>query len=399
MLRTVSWKHAVGAALLLFACGCSRSDGKKVVYDITPPEQHEIAPSGTVRRVFGGGDGTTLVEKHTPYADGTLGHVYYRTTDGTVREAKEEYKDGRQKSFANYAEDGKTVVNGEIYRPDGTLYLVVERLESGKYRKRYFARNGKYNFVTREQGSDNAIEDTYFREDKTVWAKVRSKLFSQGQWQSWQDEWVDIYKDHESARDYRKEQLQTGETLYTYFDRYGRAEWKQLWKSGYDQENFNNMLIAGIDELDYSGEVARGLVFKEEKGVITLVEARFTVQTGSYPNIKKEVQVRKYREGEKLDNRPVVEEWKDERMWIQPKDRKPLRRLYHGGTLHQLVSAKGTVLETHEASESIREKVDLQKLRRPQINTFEQARQQFWGEQRPWLGHRDDTDPCRWYHK
>lgn len=390
-----------GALVLLVGCSEERSAKKgepanttnQLVFDITPPQQHEISGAGTVRRVFGGTDGTTLVEKHTPYADGTRGHVYYRTTDGTVRLAREDYKDGQLKSTANYAEDGKTLVNGEVYRPDSTLYMTWERLPNGNNRVLFYALDGKYNVVSRESFADGVVEDTYLRKDKTVFAKVRGKMMNG----YLQDEWIDIYRDHETSRLMRIE-LRGSDRLITHFNARAGAEYKQLWKSGYDSENMNNMLLAGLDELDWQGQVVRGLIFKEEKAVLTLQAALHRVSVGTYPHTTTEIHTKTYRTEEKNAEQKVVEEWKDERSWIPADKKKPLRRTLHIGTLKEVTGPAG-VISKHEATENLREVVHLSKLRRPNLTGFEQQRSQVWREDRGFLGHRDDTDPCRWYHR
>jgi hypothetical protein len=379
--------------------GCSREspEQKKVVIDIQQPDKYEITGSGTVRSVRKGSDAMTLVEKHTPYQDGTSGHVYYRSTDKTLRLAVEEYKDGTRKSTANYDEDGKTLINGEVYRPDGSLYLTMERQKSGQYRILLFAQGGKYNWLVRETQSGGVVEDTYLRKDRTTWAKVRGKPSNGiGRWMS--EEWIDIYRENQSSRLLRQESQNNG-TLITYFNAYsGNPEYKQLWGYGYDNTNFNNQLIAGLDELDWQGKVSRGFVFKEEAGVIKLQEVKTPVQIGSWPAVSTELHTKKYRTDETLENLPIVEEWADDRSWIPAKDKKPLRRLLHLGTLAEVVGPNG-VVSKHDATENKREEVDLKKLRRPQVDSFNQARGQLWSENTNFLGHRDDTDPCRWYHR
>lgn len=379
--------------VVVIAAGCNReSQREKVVFDIVAPTQNEIAGSGTVRRVFGGPDGTTLIEKHTPYPDGTHGHVYYRTTSGTVHTAREDYRDGRQKSIATYAEDGKTLIHGEVYRPDGSLYLTLERLENGHERILMFGPDG-HNFLHRDT-DHKVMEDTYFRKNKTVWAKIRSKVSPTG---GATEEWVDIYQANRSERWFRVEP-QGFNQLVTYFNRSGTADYRQLWNRGFDQENYNNMLILGLDELDWQQNVARGLVFKEEKGVATLIESRHRVQSGTYPNVSTEIHVKKHRIDEKIE-RQVIEEWPETRTWL-PKDqqKKVLQRLLHAGTVSEVSGPKG-VIATPTAEEKVVETIDVKKLQRPEIAPFEEARSTFWRQDRGFLGHRDDTDPCRWYHK
>ncbi len=397
MLDRVHLKFASMTALLLLLVGCDNSKTeKKIVFDITAPNQHEIAGAGTIRRVFGGADAKTLIEKHTPYADGTKGHVYNREADGSVRIAKEEYKDGTTKSHANFAEDGKTLVNGEIRRPDGTLFLSTERRENGKYRTQFYTKDGKHAFVVREQISGNEVEDTYFRLDKTVWAKTHGVASSVNMTS---DTWLDMYKEHESRREVRIEGVSGGQT-FTHFNAGGQPEYKQLFGWGYDQTNQNNHLISGLDEFDSQGQVVRGLVFKEENSVITLVEARHRVQSASYPYTLIGINVKKYRSADPLAKVSLVDKWKDERQWIQPKERKDFTRSVHFGTLSEVVGPDGKTISKHEPTDKIVEApVDLAKLRFPKFDAFEQARNEFWRADRAFLGHRDDTDPCRWYHK
>jgi antitoxin component YwqK of YwqJK toxin-antitoxin module len=402
MRRIRQTAAVIGLSLCAFAAGCSKSDDdSQKVFDIGRPTQYEIANGGTVRRVFGGNDGTTLVEKHTPYGDGTTGQVFYRTTDGTVRLAREQYKDGTVKSTANYAEDGKTVVNGEIYRPDGTLFQVTVRLEDGRLRHQYFTKDGKHNFATKEVSIDGkTVETTFARRDKTTWAKARTVAGT--------DEWTDIYHEHGSARRLRYQQgyeNNRGSVVrVTHFNaQNGNAEYKQLWHRTWDSTNQNNLQLLGLDLLDWQSNVTRGFVFKEENGVVRLVEVRERVTVGSYPDQSVEIHVKRFREEEEKELRThVLETWPDPRTHLPPDQReKEMKRVYRENTLREVAGPKGIISE-HEASEGVIAVVELQKLRRPLvIDEWEAVRNTFWSvdQNRQFLGHRDDTDPCRWYHK
>ena len=119
----MSSRTLVVALVCAALAGCSDAPtptGNRIIMDVTGFETNKIAnPEGTIRHVWGGADNKVLLELHTPYPGGDQGHVFYRQ-DGTLNQAREEYGNGQPKSEAAWSADGKTLLHGVVYRPDGT---------------------------------------------------------------------------------------------------------------------------------------------------------------------------------------------------------------------------------------------------------------------------------------
>jgi hypothetical protein len=128
-------------------------------------------PSAHSRKIFTSLSGS-VAEIHTLYKNGDTGIQYLDQLTELPKECKELFSDGKLKSHVVYDKDGKTVLKGELYRPDGSLRHTRERLSQGNYKTSYFLPNAKYPFRTDEPIGDGVVERTILRTDGSLWAKV-----------------------------------------------------------------------------------------------------------------------------------------------------------------------------------------------------------------------------------
>lgn len=117
------------------------------------------------KRTFAG-DGKRLIEVEVAYRDGGVGHIYYR--DGKPKSEEHRYANGNLKRRAEYDIDGRTMINGETFRPDGTMATQVRKLPDGRRDESEFHTDGKTVLARRTfDTTGSVVLWEYFRTDGT----------------------------------------------------------------------------------------------------------------------------------------------------------------------------------------------------------------------------------------
>lgn len=376
---------SVALLVALSAAGCSEApkpETGRIVMDVTGFETNKIAnPEGTIRHVWGGPDNKVLLELHTPYPGGDQGHVFYRQ-DGTLNQAREEYGNGQQKSEASWSLDGKTLLHGVVYRPDGTRKLVRKALYQGKSRTDYYLPDGKWLFMSRDISADGKVwTEKFFHRDGTIWSIFRKELVNNSLVTRWQETYTDITHVVSRRVDYVK-----GGKYINFHSADGRLSYRQYWREG-SWESFagNNLHLAQLDEFTTWGSTSRTLLFEDEKLAVTVLEARESVTGG--------VETRKYRVEDASET--VIESRVFPQFRSAPRT---VTRNLRTGTLAEIFGPNGRH-EKVDAEKNIRERIDVARLIHPAQNELDAAISQFNSENVSFLGARNDADPSRWYHK
>lgn len=364
----------VGLSLLV-VCGCTKKEDERLVYVIEAPERQEITSAGSIRHVFGD-DGKTLVEKHLPYPEGDKGIVYYRPTDGTVMKTVEIYgRTGHTRSEALWSDDGKTVVAGKVYRPDGTLRLSVERKDDTTTTN-LFGKDGKWLVKTTVAAEAKAQrEDTFYFADGTVLARVHyepvERKSRRGVIRTVSETATEIFKG--GVKRFRIDNLKD-EKKITYYTADGASiAYVQYWRSNFDPK------LAAVEE--YRGtSVVRKLVFAEDKNVVKLTECH------TYPSAT--VTRSSFFRVEELDVKRVSIE-------TVTSGSDKTERVLHAGTLKRIEETGKNPVE-FSAYEGVKEEVEVSLLAKFDHKDLSNARSQL-SEELSYLGDRNDEIPCKWY--
>lgn len=116
------------AALMLSAC----HQDQKVVPEVVPNTTTNIETKLGLEVQVKAPDGT-LVEKHFPLSDGR-GHNFYHAEVGSLAKSYDEYdstQSKRERCYAEWTGDGKSVLSGRISKPGGELVVQSTLLDSG----------------------------------------------------------------------------------------------------------------------------------------------------------------------------------------------------------------------------------------------------------------------------
>lgn len=437
-------------ALCAFVSGCSKPD--KPVFKV---EQSKIVtlnpPVGTVVTKKGGKFGETVIEKHITYANGDVGHVFYRDTDGTKRLVREEYSDGVVKAKATFDEKER-LISGEIRRPNDTRYMYVQAQKDGSQQVTYYNTKGK-KAVFREKVADgSSYQDTYYREDGSTMGKVDVLVQANGRDQ---DNWIDVFPRNErhfkiqfmAAPDSNGNGYGSpfspygypygggggiGGQLISYFNDQGQTEFTQLWRSGnWQRSPMGNMHLEQVDEYDYTGKkVSRSLWFQDENNVVSILRSKSeqwagngnveldgaslgitditginglqVLQSTPAPSPRPVVQngmievIRHYRIGEKDIKDEDLEVWTEQQPWVIAQPIVTYKRVFHSGTLEKI--QRGDKEVEVDADRNLHEPgVVLSRLKGVKYDELQTARSLFQREDTSFLGEADNSDPCRWY--
>lgn len=360
------------------------------IVQIQPSERDEVSSFGTIKYVYAL-DGTTIAEKHIPYADGSLGHQFYRE-DGTLRETTEHYpqRDGAAavlKARANWSRDGKRLESGEVFRPDGSLWLAVKEIDDSSREESFYFADGWKFFSRVKRQSESSQVMRYFHRNGNLWAEVRMAVT---QWASTEDKTTMVFDASGKRKLFEIHNLNYGEQangfnpgesgrLVTYFDENGKPthrQWGNTWWNSYLQMQGQLKLVhilgyaGSVDktiEVDDSGQMLRIKSVKEASGA-TRVFRDFGLNT-------RKIALEKF----------LVQG--------QPKERFLLM-----GTIAYEIDKQGTRTD-YDDNEKKFETVDLTCLTRPDDASLQERRTAAQAEDRSILGARDDSDPVKWYHK
>lgn len=361
--------------VLLLTSGCSKADkAERVVYIVRVQEQQEIVSTGSIRRVFSS-DGK-LVEQHFPYPEGDKGIVYFRPTDGTVSKTIETYgKTGHTRSEAVWSEDGKQILHGKIFRPDGTLRMEVQRKDDVVTTNLY-AKDGKW-LVKTTVASDAKPEkeDTFYGADGIVLARVlyeaTERKTRRGVRLSVSETATEFFVG--GVRRWRLDKMKEGFTV-TYYQANGSTiDYRQTWKSNFDPK------LEAVEEYR-SGSVTRKLMFAEDKFLVKLTECH------TYPSSDK-TRASIFRT-EEHGVKPL-----DIEIVVSGSDKH--NRVLHVGTLKRIEETGKSPVE-FTAADAVKEVVEPFLTKRLDQKDLVDARSQI-SEDLSYLGTRNDEIPCKWY--
>lgn len=362
-----------------------------IVVRIEPSDTDEITAHGTITKVRAP-DGTVL-EIHTPYADGSVGHQYFRP-DGTLRETKEHYpqasgsNDLVLKSKASWAADGKTFEYGEAYRPDGSLWFSYKDLPDNKREETfYFAGGYKFSSATKIKGQ-SALETTYYHQNGNIWAVEQHE---RTQWGSYNEKVLTVYDASGKRKLYKVNQVGYNETvdgftpgsygrLVTFYNDDGKRthrQWCNTWWNSFLNLQGN---IISVSVFDTNTDTVTKTIEVDDSG------QNVKVKSVSYASGAKKV----------LRDFGTIRKVSLEKLTVQGQLKE--RFLLTGTVLYE-IDASG-VRKDHEDAERVYETIDTIHLsRQPSETDFQSRRTQSQGESRGVLGPRDDSDPVKWYHR
>lgn len=391
--------RAGAAALLTFflvlagvvALNTLRPARQPIVVRIEPTDTDEITAHGTITKVKAP-DGTVL-EIHTPYADGSIGHQYFRP-DGTLRETKEHYpprngtNDQLLKSKSTWAADGKTFEYGEAYRPDGSLWFSYKDLPDNKREETfYFAGGYKFSNATKVKGQ-SALETTYYHQTGNIWAVEQHE---RTQWGSYNEKVLTVYDSSGKRKLYKVNQVGYNETvdgftpgsygrLVTFYNEDGKRthrQWCNTWWNSF--LNLQGNLVS-VSVFDTNTDTVSKTIEVDDGG------QNVKVKSLSYASGAKKV----------LRDFGTIRKVSLEKFTIQGQLKE---RFLLMGTVSYEIDASG-VRTDHVDAERLYESIDTVHLaRQPNEVDFQTRRTQSQAESRGLLGPRDDSDPVKWYHK
>lgn len=361
-----------------------------IVVRIVPSDTDEITAHGTISKVKAP-DGTVL-EIHTPYPDGSVGHQYFRT-DGTLRETREHYpqRDNSEpvlKSKSTWATDGKTFEYGEAYRPDGSLWFSHRDLPDNKREEVFYFTGGyKFSSAIKVKGQ-SALETTYFHPTGNIWAVEQHE---RSQWGSYSEKVLTIFDASGKHKLYKVNQVGYNETvdgftpggygrLVTFYNDDGKRTHRQ-WCNNY----WNSFLgsqgnLLSVSVFDTNTDTVSRTIEVDDGG------QNVKLKTLTYASGAKKV----FRDFGKMRTVSL------EKLTVQGQVKE--RFLVMGTVSYELDA--GGVRTDHDDSERLYESVDTILLaRNPGETDFRDRRTQSQAENRSVLGPRDDSDPVKWYHR
>lgn len=385
---TVVGLFLTGAAVLLLS-----EKPVPIVINVEPQEYDEITSFGAARTVYAH-DGTTVLEKHTPYADGGLGHVFNRP-DGTLKETAEHYplRAGAStpvlKSKSTWSEDGKSIVSGEVYRPDGTLWFTYKNLGNNRRQDTFYFRDGWKFSQSEYNPADPTKETSYFHRSGNLWAKeVGEKSYGT----YFNEKSMILYDDSTPTRMVTKtEAVGWNQTvdgfsagsnsgkLVSYYDADSKRIYRQFYTSGWNWYLQAQGTLKVVDVYDQWGNVKKTYEVEDSQDTVKLKtsskpDGSFKVFRDFGANIRK-ISI------EKVD------------VQGQPKE-----RFLQLGTCVTEQDGSGVQTE-HADSDRVYDIFDLVYFAQPKEQELRLKKTESQAESRGVLGTRDDTDPVKWYHK
>lgn len=370
--------------------GVLRPAKPPIVVRLEPSDSDEITAHGTIKKVWAV-DGT-LIEMHTPYTDGSVGHRYFRA-DGTLRETTEYYpqRDAAEpvlKSRATWSADGKTIEVGEVFRTDGSLWFTDKNLGDDKREITYYFADGWKFYSKIVQPDEKVRTTTYFHRNGNRWVVEEKEKSQSG---SYSEKHLTTYDATGQTRLFKTTQVGWQETvdgfkasssgqLITHYNADGKRthrQWGNTWWNSF---------------LDAYGNLSQVHVF--DTNTDTVVKTIEVDESG--PVVKLKSVSRASGENKVFRDFGSMKKVSLEKLTIQGQLKE---RFFVQGTLTYEIDGAGVRTE-HEDAEGIYETIDLGWLTRPPGDIeFKERRTQSQAESKGSLGARDDSDPVKWYHR
>jgi hypothetical protein len=252
---------AIGA---LFVGGCGSKDSPqsnpasptrtptvspgKIRVEFRSPESGE-----RLRRHIYAPDGITEVELQIEYTDGHMAYQYYRE-DSTLKELKETYPGvSTLRHHAVYDADGKTILSEQKYRLNGKLETELKRLADGTKQTVTYRADGKQIKSIQLVRLDSSIEETYYRKDGSLWAKVK--------WPANANRELEYY-DTNGKLEHRRVYRSDGGIDITVYRADGTVGYKQSWTLVYGGWFYREYTLGSVEEYQANGTTSvRKLVF------------------------------------------------------------------------------------------------------------------------------------------
>lgn len=364
-----------------------------IVINVEPPERDEITSFGTVRLVYAQ-DGITVLEKHTPYPDGGVGHVFNRP-DGTLKETAEHYpvragsSQAVLKSKSTWSADGKSLESGEVYRPDGTLWFTYKNLGNNRRQDAFYFKNGWKFSQSEYSPSDSTKETVYFQLNGNVWAKeVKEKS---GGSSYYSDKTLTLFDAAGTTMVSKTEAVGWNQTvdgfnpgtnsgkLVSYYNADGKRQFRQFYNSSWNWYLQAQGSLTTVNVYDQWGDIKKTYEVEDSQDTVKL-------KTSSKPDGSRKV----FRDFGKNIRKVSIEKVN---VQGQPKE-----RFLQLGTCSWELDASAVRTE-HEDTDRVYDIFDLAYFAQPKEQELQARKTEANAESRGVLGPRDDTDPVKWYHK
>ncbi|MDZ4833574.1 MAG: hypothetical protein SGJ27_07315 [Candidatus Melainabacteria bacterium] len=362
-----------------------------IVINVKPPERDEITYFGVAKTVFAQDD-VTILEKHTPYSDGGVGHLINHP-DGTIKETAEHYplragaSQAVLKSKSTWSADGKSVKSGEVYRPDGSLWFTYKDLGSGKRQDTFYFKDGWKFSQSEFKPDDKEKETTYYHPGGNVWGKeVQEKSYT-----SYSEKTLTVFDATGNIKLCKSEVVPwkttvdgfdpgtTSGKLVSYYNQDGKRTYRQFYNSNWNW----SFQIQGCLQVVHVYDR-----FESLKKTYEVEDAQDTVKlkTTSKPDGARKV----FRDTGKFIRRVSIEKVN---VQGQPKE-----RFLQIGTCSYELDAAAARTE-YEDTERVYDIYEIAYFARPAEQELRDRKTESQAESRGVLGLRDDTDPVKWYHK
>ncbi len=403
-----------GAACLLLSlamiAGCSKSEPERIVIKLDPPTWSEVTGNGVIKTVEYPGGG--IREKNIPYADGSFGQQFYRP-DKTLEKTVTYYppRDAQQdsppvKAEGAWSKDGKILVLGKVFRPDGSLMYTQENTAEGKrVVTRFLPGNVMFSKTVSNKGTERS-DVTYFKPDGSVWKEEKwdyvetsmgshpglllEKEFGAYGNVLWSAEYT--YQTNSKVPDPNNPEEEvtpdysgsnSGKTV-SFFNTSGKVTHRQYWSLGYnncgdcggegeepDQLNYVEVMNLSTDKVETTYST-------NDRGTELFV-SKLETAAGKTTT---------YKEG------PDVKKVLLEKDWYSYGSTSD--RFLHTGTVEKYEEKGATTVPQDKVFDT----VDLKLFKSP-ANTpaLQQLLQRGNSESNVDLGSRDDSDPCKWYRR
>ena len=403
---------ALGSLALVLMVGCSKSGkDEKIVVKIDPPTWMEATGNGAIK-VVNYPDGS-IREKSIPYADGSFGQQFYRpdkTLEKTVTyypPVNPQQETPPVKAEATWSKDGKALVMGKVYRPDGSLMYTQENTSDGKrIVTRHLPDGVRFSKTVTEKGKESS-DITYFKPDGSVWKEEKwdsvntnygsgNSIISEKQYGKYGNlEWTAEYTyqtntptpepsdttSDDSTMPDTTPTYNASTKVVTYYNASGKVTYKQGWTLGmgyHDEESGEE-----ADHIDYvevmnpaSGKVDT-TYWTQDSGEVVFINQK-DVASGKKHFYKDE---------------------NSKKFLLQKEFMRygsPVERFLHTGPVEKYEENKTTTKPEGTVFDTVDYKLFLTPANNSDLAALISS---SWSDNNVDLGSRDDSDPCKWYRR
>ena len=257
------------------------------------------------------------VETHINFRNGERASYYFRE-NGSAREYVLQTKSGQIKTRKVYGLDGKTVVEGQESRYDGSPKWVLERMKDGSSKTTTYWYDGKRVFSEEVTKADGSFETTYYRKGGSVWIKKSGKGAKVT---------AEEHFDKNGTQTMRVEFPADDISVVTVFTG-GKAVARQTWKVEKTSWGSAAHTLQSVEELDSNGKVTRKLKLNYSGWTVEQTETYNADGTRLVRTLRWDGTVSKEETFDQAGKSTNVKDFKDDERLYEQVDRSLMQRSY-----------------------------------------------------------------------